>query len=556
MDARASAVLLGGCLSVSLCCCSDGVPGGWGSPEASVDVAPSLPDSAPSTDLLSGLPEADLPGDVGSTDVEGEGPSPDAGPTDAGAPSASCASPQGLTLAPGGPTVLSGDTTGAADEYPGVSCGNVNGPWPGGQLYYRVRLAAGMVYRISLVTGSWDGALYAFPAATACSGASVDAACTGYSSDQVGNNVTESLFIAPATAGDWVIAVDSWSAPYDYGPFTLTIETGTPPLNASCANAQALALGPGTTTVQGDTSAFVPNEHPTLSCGGKTPYTGPQLYYKLPLVGGTTYRFKLTADFLAFFYLFTSATCIEADIEADCASDGASGDTMWAAAQTPLELAFSPKKSGTYHLAVDSWSPSVSGAFTLDVSELVVPTLCAPLSFNFEGDCGGLAATNDWECGCFAFQAGASCDPAAAPPKAAHSGTAMWGTRLNDCYAPLGNNVNGGPSGCCNELPNDDSVLRFRVKIPAGWISATLSYWSWEDLHTPYDWAEVRVDGIPVSSTQLCGPYAAPTAWVKRTVDLSAQVGQTVEIAFHMLASLGTGYAGWYIDDVSVTGGP
>jgi hypothetical protein len=483
-----------------------------------------------------------------------------AGAADAAAASnASCSSPKIVSLAAAGPTTIQGDTTGAADEFATVSCGNVNGPWPGGQRYYKVTLAAGKIYKVSMVTQGWDGALYAFPAGTGCSAAAINAGCAGSSSDQIGSSKVESLYLAPKVGGNWILVADSWSAKYDYGPFTITIETGTTPVNAVCSGAKAVTLGAGgKATITGDTSSFVTNEFTKLSCGGKTPYTGPQLYYKVQLTGGKAYRLRLSADFLAFFYLFTPASCTEQAIETACASDGQSGDTMWVMPQVPLELSFTPQSSGVVHLAVDSWSPSVGGKFTLDISELgPIPTFTAPFSFNFEGDCKGLAATNDWACGAFAFKAGSGCDAAAAPPKAPHSGSSMWGTTLNDCYTALGNNHNGTTAGCSNELPNDDSTLRFRVAIPATWSKATLSYWSWEDLYTPYDWGEVWVDGKLVAGSQLCSStYTAPTAWVKRTVDLGAHAGKTVEVALHMLASGNTNYAGWYIDDLAVTGGP
>jgi len=37
-------------------------------------------------------------------------------------------------------------------------------------------------------------------------------------------------------------------------------------------------------------------------------------------------------------------------------------------------------------------------------------------------------------------------------------------------------------------------------------------------------------------------------------VDLSAHVSQTVEISFHMMASPVTNRAGWYIDDMALSG--
>jgi len=110
-------------------------------------------------------------------------------------------------------------------------------------------------------------------------------------------------------------------------------------------------------------------------------------------------------------------------------------------------------------------------------------------------------------------------------------------------------------STACLRPANDDSALRLRVTIPAGWTKAELTYWAWEDLNIPNDWAEVRVAGSAVTAGKVCtGSPVKPTSWVQRTVDLSAHVGQTVEVSFHMLASPVTSLAGWYIDDLAVSG--
>jgi hypothetical protein len=526
--------------------------------DTAIDTSVPDPDSAvtPDTSVADATPADDATSTVDAL-VADAGPATDStSAADGAVPgNATCSAPQVLTLAASGPTVAKGDTTNVPDEFASVSCGNVNGPWPGGQLYYKVKLTQGKAYKVTLATAGWDGSVYAFPSATACKGADINSACAGTSSDQVGTK-SEMIFIVPKVTGDWTIAVDSWDGQLDSGPFTLTIESGTPPANAVCAQAAAVTLVPTGTTITGDTSAFVTNENPKLSCGGKTPYTGPQLYYKVGLVGGKTYRIKVTSDFLAFFYVFASQSCKEADIEADCSSDGKTGDTMWVNESTPLELLYTAASTGVHHVAVDSWSGAVTGKFTIDISEAAAaPTFQAPFNENFEGDCKGLLASNDWECGTYKFKAGAGCDPSAAPPPAAHSGKGMWGTVLNDCHNPLGNFTGSSPTSCKNELPNDDSILRFKVKIPAGWTKATLTYHSWEDLYSNYDWAEVRVAGKAVS--QICpGKYAQPTKWVKRTVDLTAHAGKTVEVAFHMMASTKQNFAGWYIDDLEVTGGP
>ena len=97
-------------------------------------------------------------------------------------------------------------------------------------------------------------------------------------------------------------------------------------------------------------------------------------------------------------------------------------------------------------------------------------------------------------------------------PTVAHSGTQMWGTVLNDCYTALANS-DGFSSGCDNMLPNDDSILSFKVNIPATWTTAAeLKYWSWEDIYGN-DWFEVRINGEAVAATTVCPSQEKDPGW-------------------------------------------
>jgi hypothetical protein len=183
------------------------------------------------------------------------------------------------------------------------------------------------------------------------------------------------------------------------------------------------------------------------------------------------------------------------------------------------------------------------------------PTYTAPVSWDFESSCQGLAATGDWECGQINFSKGTNCGTyTPTPPTAGASGTGkgMWGTKLNDCYSPKGNNSGSSSSSCSNSNPNDDSILSVRVSIPSTWSTATLTYYSWDDVNGYFDWMEIRIDGSSVK--RFCNPSTKPTSWVKNTVDLSSYTGKTITIGFHFLASTVVQYAGWYIDDLSISG--
>jgi hypothetical protein len=180
-----------------------------------------------------------------------------------------------------------------------------------------------------------------------------------------------------------------------------------------------------------------------------------------------------------------------------------------------------------------------------------------PFTLNFDGNNGGLKSNGkDWEWGVLAFRAGSGCESGIAPPSSGHSGSGVWGTKLNDCYSPLSNEATSGSGGTCsNQDPNDDSILSFKVQIPLGYTMAKLLYYDWTDVYYPFDWHEVRVIDGPTSTVvkQYCfGGYTKPTAWTYRSISLSKWAGKTVTIEFHFMASSVVNYAGWYIDDLSV----
>jgi len=179
-------------------------------------------------------------------------------------------------------------------------------------------------------------------------------------------------------------------------------------------------------------------------------------------------------------------------------------------------------------------------------------TLGAPFTLDFELANGGLTGTKDWEWGKIGTWAPTSnCDSTSStePPSTGHSGTGVWATKLNDCYSPLGN----ASSTCTNSNTTDDSILSFKVKIPSNWTSASMTFWEWFDLFLTFDWGEIRVDGVVVN--QNCsGSKAAPVVWTQKTVNMTPYIGKTVTVAFHMMATSVVQYAGWYIDDLSITG--
>lgn len=221
-----------------------------------------------------------------------------------------------------------------------------------------------------------------------------------------------------------------------------------------------------------------------------------------------------------------------------------------------------PRDGGLTDLPLpDVWQPRLDqelprdGSLTdaqLDqagVGDSSAGVLTAPFFLDFEKSNGQLVGTRDWEWGALAFKAGTNCGTSTPdPPLAGRSGTGVWGTVLNDCYNPLDN----AKDACTNADTSDDSVLTLKLKIPAHYTKAKLTYWEWRDFFLTFDWTEVRVNGSWVKQTCI-GTNPAPASWQKQTLDLSAHVGQVVTVSFHFMASAVVNQSGWYLDDISAS---
>jgi hypothetical protein len=124
----------------------------------------------------------------------------------------------------------------------------------------------------------------------------------------------------------------------------------------------------------------------------------------------------------------------------------------------------------------------------------------------------------------------------------------MWGTVLDECYSPLGNNADP----CQNADIHDDSVLNLKAKIPSTFTKARLSYWEWADYFLSFDWSEIRIDGKVLKQT-CKGSLTTPPEWTKQIIDISSHIGQTITVSFHFMASGVVNQAGWYLDDIAIT---
>ncbi|MBW2733626.1 MAG: hypothetical protein JRH20_14655 [Deltaproteobacteria bacterium] len=348
-----------------------------------------------STDAASTLVDATMMPDFGVTTYPG-----------------TCRRAPKVTLV-GGQATIEDDTSKYEDEFSDLVCGGgAYDELDGAQAYYRFDGKKDHWYRLS-ITPTFSAVLYVFTNSR-CTEASIEADCasegaTGDLSSTTYSNLPRSFYFKAPQDGEIYVAVDSESS-YADGPFTLKIQEISAPINATCANAAPLAFIDGKAITRGDIAlAFSPDEFSGVGCGSSSynHFDGPQVYYSFEATKGEAYKISLrpTAASSLYFYIFGS-TCTQAAINADCSSEGVSGDVMTSSVSSPKvsTLIFVPAQSGSITIAVDTRIDSAGGAFTLSVEDYAMApnlecTSAAPVTFThgkatIEGDT--LAMRNEY----------------------------------------------------------------------------------------------------------------------------------------------------------------
>jgi hypothetical protein len=291
-----------------------------------------------------------------------------------------CSAAKLLTMTSGTLTVL-GSTRGVANEFGRtIRCGSSGTDYDGAQVYYRLAMTAGHIYRIDLIP-NFRANMYIFR--TTCTATAINADCgsggkTGavYSS-LISPGSSGRIDFKPATSGTYTIAVDSYVAT-EAGDFKLKIEDFVAPTNTTCATAKAVSFSGGRITING-TNSGAPNEFgSSILCGYSASYAqdGNQVYYKMTLTTGRVYKFSLTPTYIGSMYLF-GTTCTATAINNDCGSGGTTGAVNYLIQRnTTGTMVFKPSATRTYTLAVDSiyYTPSYGeGKFKLEIEETPIP---------------------------------------------------------------------------------------------------------------------------------------------------------------------------------------
>ena len=141
----------------------------------------------------------------------------------------------------------------------------------------------------------------------------------------------------------------------------------------TCAAAQTVTLVGGKATIV-DTTAGVADEFGlAVHCGfPNLAYIGLQLYYRVDLVAGKEYLFRLTSPFQSVLYI-SGDSCTPQQINAACGSDGATGEYIFVPPGMTNTILFKPPVTGTYRFAVDASQAGQYGHFTLQIEDYVIP---------------------------------------------------------------------------------------------------------------------------------------------------------------------------------------
>lgn len=193
----------------------------------------------------------------------------------------------------------------------------------------------------------------------------------------------------------------------------------------------------------------------------------------------------------------------------------------------------------------DSYMPGATTVTALTGGELTGVNFTLKPAWDFESSSESLISSAGWEWG-------------ADSQTGAHSGTKVWGTKLNASYA-----------NCADyklDLPPLD--LRF-------YEAARLHFWHWYKTESGYDGGNVQVStdagatwtvaqpvgGYPSAMTGSCNAVAGQqgfvgtkATWTESVVDLSSYAGGSIRVRFRFGSDGGVTDRGWYIDDISLEG--
>ena len=278
----------------------------------------------------------------------------------------------------GAKVTIKDTTAGKSNEYgTSINCGSYSSVMAGRQAYYKANFVGGQTYLLTLAPNFNYARLYVF---SGCGANKINTDCgsngkSGAVSNAIYSGQTRQMMFKAPYSGTFYLAVDS-SHPNYNGTFTLTLQKYVMATNTTCAKATQLKLTNKTATVTATTTSASNEFGTSINCKSNFyTYPGKQVYYKLTMLKGHTYRINLKPSYnYAVMYVFRSI-CNATSINNDCGSGGSTGAVDYSiSASNGDTIEFKPTASASYTIAVDSRSNNYAGSFTLKVEDYVAPT--------------------------------------------------------------------------------------------------------------------------------------------------------------------------------------
>jgi carboxypeptidase T len=125
-----------------------------------------------------------------------------------------------------------------------------------------------------------------------------------------------------------------------------------------------------------------------------------------------------------------------------------------------------------------------------------------------------------------------------------------WTITSEKAHSPI-HAWSDSPGGNYNNNTNTALTLATSFVL-TGVANPVLSFWTWIDLETGYDYGYVEVSTNGTTWTQLAAYTGHSHNWEQKFVDLSAYSGQAIIVRFRLVTDYSITYDGWYIDDVQI----
>jgi len=124
-------------------------------------------------------------------------------------------------------------------------------------------------------------------------------------------------------------------------------------------------------------------------------------------------------------------------------------------------------------------------------------------------------------------------------PQSGYQSRSCVATTLSGEYS---NNANGLLLSPPIELPRINNASRI-----------LLNFWQWFEIESQHDKGVVKMTTDGGNTWRTCKEFSGQSDWQEECIELTYFEGKTIQLAFEFTSDESNTYAGWFIDDVTIT---